>query len=412
MTSQTIPTIKQGLYKLPEGWKWVRIKEICEKPQYGFTAPAIEDPIGPKMIRITDIQEGQVDWNKVPYCKIAEQEHKKFKLELGDILFARTGATTGKSFLVKEYPDSIFASYLIRLRTLREMVIPEYLSLFFQSAQYWKQIRPRGGAQPNMNARLLSNLFVPLPPLEEQRRIVGRLEQLLSKIEEARKLRKQATEETEQIMRAALHKVFSKAEEKGWEWVKLGNILTRRPQYGLTAKSSKEEKEIRYIRISDITDDGTLKSDDPRFLDLDTSQFEKYKLEENDILIARSGTVGRVYLHKPLKQKAVFASYLIRFKLDPTRTIPKFFFYYALSPFYKKWVQDTLRIVAQPNINAERYSKLKIPFPPLEEQRKIVAYLDGIKETTEFLKQLQQETEEELEKLVPAILDRAFRGEL
>ena len=213
-------------------------------------------------------------------------------------------------------------------------------------------------------------------------------------------------------MQAALHKVFSRAEGEGWEWVRLIEVLVRKPQYGLTAKSSKKEREIRYVRISDITDYGELKDDTPRFLDLSPNEFKKYKLKENDILIARSGTVGRIYLHRPLKRKAVFASYLIRFKLDFTRIIPKFFFYYGLSSFYKKWIQFTLRKVAQPNINAREYSKLKIPLPPLDEQKKIVAYFDRIRETEESLKKLQQGTEEELEKLVPVILDRAFRGEL
>jgi type I restriction enzyme S subunit len=112
------------------------------------------------------------------------------------------------------------------------------------------------------------------------------------------------------------------------------------------------------------------------------------------------------------EQKSVFASYLIRFKLNPNKIIPKFFFYYGLSPFYKNFIEETLRVVAQPNINAKRYSKLKIQFPPLMEQKRIVAYIDKIRETMESLKKLQQKTEEELEKLAPAILDRAFRGNL
>jgi type I restriction enzyme S subunit len=241
---------------------------------------------------------------------------------------------------------------------------------------------------------------------------VARIEELLSRVEEVKRLRKQAKEEAEQIMQAALRKVFSRAEEEGWEWKRLEDVLTRKPQYGLTARSSKAKKEFRYIRISDISDDGTLKEDDSRFLDLSKNEFEKYKLEENDVLIARSGTVGRIYLHEISSQKSVFASYLIRFKLDPNKVIPKFFFYYGLSPLYRKFIEKTLRTVAQPNINAKKYCQLKIPIPPVGEQKKIVAYLDKIREIAKSLKELQQKTEEEIEKLAPAILDKAFKGQL
>ena len=192
----------------------------------------------------------------------------------------------------------------------------------------------------------------------------------------------------------------------------MGEVLNRKPQYGLTAKASKETLNIRYLRISDITDQGNLKNNDPRFLDLNEQEFNKYRLYEGDILIARSGSVGRVYLHHDCEQKVVFASYLIRFKLDTNQIIPKFFFYYGLSPLYKKYIEDTLRIVAQPNINAKEYSNLQIPLPPLEEQKRIIAYLDTIQQKAQALQRLQEETEKEVEKVRETILHKAFRGEL
>ena len=199
---------------------------------------------------------------------------------------------------------------------------------------------------------------------------------------------------------------------EGWRWVKLGEVVIKRPQYGLTAKSKKERGEIRYIRISDITDLGDLKHDDPRFIELDEESFMKYKLEKDDILIARSGSVGRVYLHKDLSQKSVFASYLIRFKLNQNQILPKFFFYYGLSPFYETFIKETLKLVAQPNINAKEYSNLPIPLPPLPEQKRIVAYLDKIQQKVQSLQALQETTEEEIKKLKESILHKAFRGEL
>ncbi|RLB03624.1 MAG: restriction endonuclease, partial [Deltaproteobacteria bacterium] len=157
------PTLKplnsSPLEPLKEGWRWVRLGEVCEKPQYGYTASAENEPVGPKFLRITDIQEGRVNWEGVPYCRCGK-DLDKYLLRPGDILFARTGGTTGKSYLITEVPPkAIFASYLIRVRT-RDDLIPEYLYLFLQSDMYWDQVESnkRGGAQPNMNATLLSNI--------------------------------------------------------------------------------------------------------------------------------------------------------------------------------------------------------------------------------------------------------------
>ena len=116
------------------GWKVKKIKYICEKPQYGFTESATLDPVGPKFLRITDIQNGKVDWQTVPYCRCDDVD--KYRLRPGDIVFARTGATTGKSFLTTETPEpAVFASYLIRLQP-KEEVLPEFLYWYFQSSKY------------------------------------------------------------------------------------------------------------------------------------------------------------------------------------------------------------------------------------------------------------------------------------
>jgi type I restriction enzyme S subunit len=412
-------SVKNLLAELPPGWRWTKLEEVIEDFQSGFPCSKkheVEDGI--PHLRPNNIGfDGKLDLSKLVHIPKEMVDFKRYSLKKGDVLFNNTNSKelVGRASMVEENLNYGFSNHITRLRVNKRWLIPEWLVIsinYFWLRGYFLKICKKWIGQAGVNIAMLRDISIPLPPLDEQRRIVARIEELLSRVEEARRLRRAAREEAERIMQAALHKVFSRAEEEGWEWIKLGDALVKKPQYGLTSKSSKKEKEVRYIRISDITDYGELKDDDPRFLDLSPDEFEKYKLEKNDILIARSGTVGRVYLHRSLKTKAVFASYLIRFKLDSTRIIPKFFFYYGLSPFYKKWIEFTLRKVAQPNINAREYSKLKIPLPPLDEQEKIIAYFDKIRETEESLRKLQQGTEKELEKLAPAILDRAFKGSL
>lgn len=128
----------------------------------------------------------------------------------GDIVFARTGATTGKSFLVRNPPRAVFASYLIRLR-VRESVLPDFLWHFFQSGGYWRQIRAkaRGGIQPGFNATMLEELLVPLPPLPEQRRIAARLKEQLAAVEQARASARAQAEELDALVAAALRDSLS-----------------------------------------------------------------------------------------------------------------------------------------------------------------------------------------------------------
>ena len=142
---------------LPKGWQWVQLGDYCRQINYGYTASANFKIKEPRFLRITDIQNGIVEWDSVPGCEINAQEEEANLLVDGDIVFARTGATTGKSFLIKNPPRAVFASYLIRVRP-NSQIYPDFLYTFFQSDEYWKQIRmrARGGAQPNVNATLLT----------------------------------------------------------------------------------------------------------------------------------------------------------------------------------------------------------------------------------------------------------------
>jgi type I restriction enzyme S subunit len=155
-------------------WPTVALGDVSSIA-YGFTDSACYEPVGPKFLRITDIQDEGVEWSDVPYCSIGSAELHKHLLQDNDIVFARTGATTGKSFLVRNPPEAVPASYLIRLRIFDARVSPEYLALFFQTDAYWRAIREgtSGSAQGGFNASKLAALEVPLPPIEEQRRIVA-----------------------------------------------------------------------------------------------------------------------------------------------------------------------------------------------------------------------------------------------
>jgi type I restriction enzyme S subunit len=164
------------------------LKDLFEiGPQYGYTASSDTKKVGPRFLRITDIQGNVVDWGTVPYCQISDEEKTKYLLKKNDLVFARTGATTGMSYFVDEdlNEEAVFASYLIRLRFNEKLCDPRLLKYFFQSRNYWGQVNGSlsGSAQPGINAVTLSQMEVSLPDLPTQSKIAEILSVYDEKIE-------------------------------------------------------------------------------------------------------------------------------------------------------------------------------------------------------------------------------------
>ncbi|AVQ17365.1 restriction endonuclease subunit S [Fusobacterium gonidiaformans] len=194
-------------YKIPDTWKWVRLREVTENNQYGYTSKStLEGKI--KYLRITDIQNENVDWDTVPYIVEENNNISQFFLRKNDIVIARTGSTTGKSYRIDKIEDvAVFASYLIRIRVIK--INSEYLLRFTHSNVYWNQIieLSSGIAQPGVNAQKLENLYFPLPPLEEQQEIVRVLEEVLEKEKKVKELI-DLEEQIELLEKSILDKAF------------------------------------------------------------------------------------------------------------------------------------------------------------------------------------------------------------
>ncbi len=171
-------------FEIPETWAWVRWGSIAESIQYGYNAPAKQEG-RIRMVRISDIHENTVAWSSVPFCDIDDSDIPTYLLQPNDILFARTGGTVGKSFLVIEVPcESIYAGYLIRTR-YSSLLCPHYLKYFMESPLYWQQLKSgtTATAQPNCNGQTLAKMLLPLPPANEQWRIVENLVRTFAMIE-------------------------------------------------------------------------------------------------------------------------------------------------------------------------------------------------------------------------------------
>ena len=163
--------VDSELGQIPEGWEVKALGELTHKPQYGYTQSANDAPVGPKFLRITDINKKTwIEWESVPYCEISEEDFDKYRLHKNDILIARM-ADPGHGCMIEEDQHAVFASYLIRFRPLCEHYA-RFLQYWIRSDSYWDLVRGRGTGttRVSLNAKVLSgfSLVVPTGPLLDE----------------------------------------------------------------------------------------------------------------------------------------------------------------------------------------------------------------------------------------------------
>ena len=172
-------------------WVQCSLVDVCSEINYGLTASASDTAIGPRFLRITDIVSGQLDWNTVPYVLADEETIAKYRLHDGDIVIARTGASTGSSFYVKNPPVAVLASYLVRLQAKPDFD-SRFISYYLKSEKFWEFIRGVLGdksAQPNASASTMTAAPFSAPKdLKEQRAVAHILGTLDDKIELNRRM--------------------------------------------------------------------------------------------------------------------------------------------------------------------------------------------------------------------------------
>ena len=247
------------------------------------------------------------------------------------------------------------------------------------------------------------DIQIPLPSIGEQNKLI---ENYYKKIAQTGKLKQQiqdleleidsyftkqlGIEKKEHIDKPKGLQIFEFIDFERWDiWIdkgnsftnkyntmKFGDIVLGKPVYGANVKGVKRKSETRYIRITDINENGTLNEEfvSPEFVE------EKYLLKENDFLIARSGnTVGKTFLYKEKFGRAIYAGYLVNYHLDFKKVIPEYVLEYTKSYTFKRWVLSNQRIAGQPNINGQEYLQAPIVVPPLDEQKKIVEMVFNLK---------------------------------
>lgn len=341
---------------------------------------------------------------------LTEDEIARFSVAKGDVLFTRTSEVKEEvgysSVVIDDLNNTVFNGFTIRGRLKNaDLLIPEYSAHLFRCHEIRKEIIKRSSftTRASLSGQELGKVKVVIPPLSLQNKIVKVLDKfqvlladtkglLPAEIEERQKQyvyyrEKLLTFDVEcssthartsiisnnyyNILQEVANIVEVDIEDKVHLKV-LSDISIEKLSYGSGAKAVAYDENIRYIRITDIDDNGQLKQEkvSPSIVE------DKYMLRKGDILFARSGaTVGKNYIHL-VEEKAIYAGYLIKFTADTNEVLCKYVYHCVNNSEYEKFVSSMKSNASQPNINAQQYSNYKVIVPPLHVQQHVVSILD------------------------------------
>ncbi len=393
---------------MKSGWEAKELKAVAAI-RYGYTESASSDIVGPRFLRITDIQNDKVDWDSVPYCKIESEDLPKYRLVNDDIVFARTGATTGKSFLVTDPPEAVFASYLIRLRLLDNKLLPKFASLFFQTGGYWRSIKEgsSGSAQGGFNATKLGALSIPIPPLSEQRRIISILDETFDGIASAIANAEKNLQNARALFESYLHDIFNRRDDR-WEKMSLGEVYDVRdgthdsPKYCLSGFPLITSKNLKKGKLS--------------FDDVDLINENDYKkinqrsaVHKGDVLFAMIGTIGNptVVTIEPnfaIKNVALFKI--------PNNQNGAFLKYYLDTESVCSKMMQEAKGTTQKFVGLGYLRNFPIYVPLLSKQNEIVDKIEKLLIETKRLESIYQRKIAAFDELKRSLLHQAFSGNL
>ncbi len=301
-----------------------------------------------------------------------------------------------------------------------ERVSPRWLHWYTKVTRFWHDCARLSQGTSGKNRirpdRFLS-IAIPLPPLAEQQRIVARIDALAARIEEAKGLRAQAVGEVEAITRITARRLVAQVTERP---SRLENWLDSERQGIQTGPFGAQlgsgdfvDAGTPLITIGNVQYSGLGLNSLRHVTQQKADELARYDVQEGDILFARMGTVGRCCVVPASAAGWLYNYHLIRVVLDKSKVIPRYVHWsIQSSEDIEAYLGESIRGATRQGVNQEIVAGLPVRIPSMDEQQRIVAYLDELQAIADTVKRLQTETQVELDALLPAVLDRAFRGEL
>jgi len=370
---------------------------------------------GISILRSTNMQnDGTIDFSKLALRAIPKSKREAKVLAPGDILLENSGGGPRQPvgrvcYFEGDKRAHVAGNFCRRLRPNQKLISPRFLfwHLFYaHSRGETLRFQTQTTGIRNLQFQSYSKQPLLLPSISEQRRIV----QVLDHADCLRKVSHDADAKSVRILPALFIKMFGDpaTNPMGWTMSTLGQLADERPEYGANASACKPSNDKpRYIRITDITENGSLSDKD--VVSLDTDAWQQYLLDTGDVLFARSGnTVGKTYIYRPTDGRCSFAGYLIRFQFRSGKVDPWFIFGLSRTSYYRAWVESHKRVAGQPNINGKEYAALRIPEPPLALQQEFASRAMSL----DILISQTADAATQFDSLFKTLLQHAFSGKL
>lgn len=406
--------------ELPKGWTTTLLKEVTltrkgKKPQQlnATTEVGFVPYLDIRAIETNEIRQ----FADVASSRIATKN---------DVLMVWDGARSGWVGFGKE---GAIGSTIMALESLCGE--PLYLYHFLKSSFEQINANTRGTGIPHVDPDIFNNLSVPVAPLNEQRRIVSKLETLLGKVDASQQRLAKLPRLLKRFRQAVLAAACSGRLTADWREAGLDDGLgdNEIPKswkafpfkeviessfYGPRfSADSYSNTGIPTIRTTDIRFDGSIVLTDAPCISVSEQELEKYGLKQDDLLITRTGaTIGKCALYDSSIGLAIPSAYLIRFRLKRDFIHPRYILRFLMSPVGQELLLGGSTAVAQPNVNATTISEFILPLPPLAEQQEIVRRVEAFFRLADQLEARYHKAKAHVDKLTQSLLAKAFRGEL
>ncbi len=352
--------------------RMVSFEELCVRMQYGLSVSLNTGGVGTPCFRMNEIPGGvATDTGTMKRTEIPAADLAKYRLNRGDLLFNRTNSFehVGRTGIFELPGDYVFASYLIRLEVKRELADPHYINAFMNSAKFQEGIKSRASRavnQANISASALAGYEIPLPPLEEQRRIVSEIEGYQKVLDGAR-----------QILAGYKPHISPDSE---WERTTIGEVCENFMN-GLNFGKEQMGHGVKFVNIKDVFSEGFIKCDGLGLVDVSPREVEKRLVRPNDLLFVRSSVkrdgVGYTSMMPEYAEPVVFCGFIIKCTPKTDMVVPKYLFYLLRTPVVRRRLVEVSSTAAITNISQDKIQDIEIPLPPMSEQRRLVAELDA-----------------------------------
>ena len=323
------------------------------------------------LLRANNIDEGKINFDDVVYVDKSKVSDEQY-LKCGDILICASSGSknlVGKAANIRFDMECTFGAFCKVVRPKEGF--SDYLSVYFQSPIYRRKISEVaiGANINNIRNEHIDELDIPVFSNDEQASIVKKM----YLIQEVISNRKAELEKLDNLIKARFVEMFV---DRDYPLIVLDELSLGKGEYGAQSASiDYNSSRPRYVRITDINDDGTLNDDLVSSANVEDDK--QYKLSYGDFMFARMGaTVGKTYAYKSGNQ--IFAGYLIRYRLNLEKIIPEYLYAYTKLDEYRNWVLLNQSGAAQPGINAKKYGSLRVPVAPLKEQKAFVKFVKQV----------------------------------